>query len=106
MTNSQPAVRDADRPSTVVASRTKQPRNTLARLRVEAQLCPQVMMRVLGLIAQQAIVPATIQFERRTRSVRFEIAVDGLSDHSAEILLEKVRMIVTVRNARFVGRRR
>ena len=104
MTNSQPAVRDADRLSNL-GTRTKTPRASLARLRVEAHLCPQVMMRVLGLIAQQAIVPATIQFERRARSVRFEIEVDGLSDQSAQILLEKVRMIVTVRNARFVGRR-
>lgn len=106
MTNSQPAVRDADRLVTFATSRTKAPRNALARLRVEAQLCPQIMMRVLGLIAQQAIVPAAIQFERRARSVRFEIDLDGLSEQSAQILLEKVRMIVTVRDARFVGRRR
>lgn len=105
MTNSQPAVRDADRLSNSVTRRTKAPQDSLARLRVEAQLCPQVMMRVLGLIAQQAIVPATIQFERRARTVRFEIGVNGLSDQSEQTLLEKVRMIVSVRDARFVGRR-
>ena len=100
-----PFSQPADRLSAPAAPRTKAPRSAPTRFRVDAELCPHVMLRVLGLIAQQAVVPAAIRFERSARSVRFEVEVDGLSEHSAQILLEKVRMIVMVRNARFIGRR-
>lgn len=85
---------------------TKTPRSKLVRLRVRADHCPQVLLRVLGLIAQQAVIPVTIAAERRTRELRFEIELDGLPDQSAKVLLAKVEAIVAVRSARIASRQR
>ncbi len=71
----------------------------LHRFRVTADLCPQAMLRILGLIAQNGLVPRRIVCERLEDRLYAEIAVTGLAPDRAEILLAKIATIVTVREA-------
>ena len=78
-------------------------RGDLVRLQVDAGICPQVLLRVLGLISQQGLVPLNISYERQRHRLRFLIEMDGLSEHSADVLARKVESIVMVRSARLLG---
>ena len=72
----------------------------LHRFHVTADHCPQAMLRILGLIAQNSLVPRRIVCERLEDRLYAEIAVTGLAPERAEILLAKIATIVTVREAR------
>lgn len=85
---------------------TKRRRNQLAILRVSAYICPQVVLRVLGLVAQHGAIPYSIGFARRPRSLRVEIVIDSLDQSAAEILLHKIRAVPMVRTARLRSRLR
>jgi len=84
----------------------KTPRDRLARLTVISEVCPQVVLRVLGLIAQQGRLPLSIAVERRARSQQLIVVLDDFAEHQAAILVEKVRTIVMVRSARLSRRAR
>ena len=81
----------------------KVPRHRVARLVVVADICPQVFLRVLGLLAQRDIVPLSIRFDHRPRSLRFEIDVNLRGAADAEIIAAKVGTIVRVRSARWAS---
>lgn len=83
---------------------SKAPRDRLTRLEVEAEICPQVLLRTLGLIAQHSLVPLTIDFEQRDAGLWFEIEVEGLRDNQAATLLSRVETLVMVRSARLSRR--
>jgi hypothetical protein len=103
MTNS--AVRGASRATSVFdhAHRSAKRRNDqLVRLLVSTDICPQVLLRVLGLVAQHGAIPWSTSFERRRRSLFIEIEFDAASPERAEMLLHKVRAIPTVRSARTI----
>ena len=74
-------------------------RERIARISVYAMLCPQLLPRVLGLVAQHALVPLTIMSQRRRTTMRLDIEVDGLPEAATAILVEKIRAIITVRSA-------
>jgi len=74
----------------------------LYRFHVTADLCPQAMLRILGLIAQNSLIPRRIVCERLEDRLYAEIAVAGLSPERAEILLAKIATIVTVRDAKLM----
>jgi hypothetical protein len=74
----------------------------LHRFHVTADLCPQAMLRILGLIAQNSLIPRRVVCERLEDRLYAEIAVAGLSADRAEILLAKIATIVTVRDARLM----
>ena len=69
----------------------------LHRFHVTADLCPQAMLRILGLIAQNSLIPRRVVCERLEDRLFAEISVAGLSAERAEILLAKIESIVTVR---------
>jgi hypothetical protein len=96
----------ARRAPAVLPVTPKAPRATLARLRVVADICPQVFLRTLGLIAQRDIVPLSMAFERRATRLHFEFELEGLSDQASEMLAAKVAELVRVRSARWVGTRK
>jgi acetolactate synthase regulatory subunit len=83
----------------------KVPRERLIRLDVEADLCPQVLLRVLGLVAQQWLIPLTITARSASDSIAIEVELDGaaLSAERAEVLLYKIEAIVSVREARLTA---
>ncbi len=66
---------------------------------VTADLCPQALLRILGLVAQNALIPRSMSCEHHDDRLDVRIAVDGLSPERAEILLHKISAIVTVREA-------
>lgn len=80
----------------------KVPRERLTRLDVDAGICPQVLLRVLGLISQQGLIPLTVSTERKRRYQRFMIELDDLSEHGAAVLVKKIESIVMVRSANLV----
>lgn len=71
----------------------------LATLHVTAESCPQVLLRVLGLIAQQGLIPYAIDFTRSQHSMRFAVAIDSLPPQRLETLLWKVEGIPAVTTA-------
>lgn len=79
---------------------SKTARGQLIWLQVVADHCPQILLRVLGLVARHGAIPHTIVFERRPRSLRIEVAVDALGPGTLENLAHKVGTIPTVRSAR------
>ncbi len=80
----------------------KTPNDRLCRLQVEAEICPNVLLRVLDLVSRHALVPLTITSERRDDHLWLEVAVDGLPERAAQILLGNVEAMVKVRDARLV----
>lgn len=97
------AVRGASRVKSVFdhARRSAKRRNDqLVRLRVSADICPQVLLRVLGLVAQHGAIPWSTSFEQRPRTLHVEVLFDIQNRDRAEILLRKVQAIPTVRLAR------
>lgn len=85
---------------------TKRRRSQLAVLRVSAFICPQILLRVLGLVAQHGAIPYSIGFARRPHSVRIDIVIDSLTPRAAEILLHKIRALPMVRTANLRSRLR
>ena len=73
------------------------------RFHVTADLCPQALLRILGLVAQHMLIPRLMVCERRDDPIRADLALDGLTPERAEILLAKIAMIVTVREALLTG---
>ena len=67
---------------------------------VSAAPCPQVLLRVLGLFAQQDLLLDHIDASRTRRSLRITISVSDLEPHRATIIAEKMRQVVRVRSVR------
>jgi acetolactate synthase regulatory subunit len=71
-----------------------------ACLEVTADHCPQVLLRVLGLIARHAAIPHGILIERDQSSLRIEVEVDALAPAHLRTLNFKIEDIPTVRSSR------
>lgn len=63
---------------------------------VTASLCPQVLLRILGLFAQQSIIPQSIHCEQCENELHATVALINLSSQQAEILHAKIASIVMV----------
>ena len=72
--------------------------NRLHCFHVVADPCPQALLRILGLIAQNSLIPLSVVCERHAGQLHARIALYGLSPERAEILLAKIATIVTVRD--------
>jgi len=81
-------------------------RPDLIRLHVSGDLCLNLLPRLLGLVAQFDAIPYGIALTRRQASLRLTVDLNRLEDRRAEILLNKVAEIPTVRQARLVTVRR
>lgn len=88
------------------AAPVKAPRAMIRRLKVVTEICPQVFLRTLDLMAQRGIVPLSINYEQRRTRLYFEIEVEGVSEAIAATLAAKVAEFVRVRSARWVLPRR
>ena len=62
--------------------------------RVVAARTPQVMLRILGLFAQQDFVPERVRMDVVDDMIWVALSVDGLTRHGAEIIAEKLRALV------------
>lgn len=77
---------------------TKVPRERIVTLSVAADPCPQLLIRVLGLIARHGIVPLSIAAEMRETVHYVAVDIDGVSAQM-KALLAKIEAMVTVRSA-------
>lgn len=80
----------------------KVPRDRIVTLAVDAEPCPQALLRVLGMIAQQGLVAMSIVAERTDDGQRVAVAIDALPEERMEVLLARLEAIVAVRGARIV----
>jgi hypothetical protein len=81
-------------------------RPNLVRLHVSGDICPNLLPRLLGLVAQFDEIPYGIALTRCRASLKLSIDLGRLADSRAETLLNKVAGIPTVRGARLVALRR
>jgi len=86
------------------APKTARPK--LVRLHVSGDICPNLLPRLLGLVAQFDEIPYGIALTRHRASLKLSIDLGRLEDPRAETLLNKVAGIPTVRGARLVALRR
>lgn len=70
------------------------------RLSVTADLCPQITLRVLGLLAQRSIIPATIAVTHRPRSLALVVVFAPADAQQGAVLLAKIEALVGVRRVR------
>jgi hypothetical protein len=77
----------------------KTPRSDLVHLNVTGDLCPNLLPRVLGLVAQFDLIPCGIALTRSRAQLRLALELDRPDHRRAEILLHKVEAIPTVRRA-------
>jgi hypothetical protein len=84
----------------------KTARPDLVRLHVSGDICPNLLPRLLGLVAQFDEIPYGIALTRHRASLKLSIDLGRLEDPRAETLLNKVAGIPTVRGARLVALRR
>lgn len=72
-------------------------RENTALISVEAELCPQVMMRVLGSLTSRGILPFTISVRCDDRSQLIEIELAKPSQSMLPLVHNGLRRIVNVR---------
>lgn len=75
------------------------PRERLAILAIEAELCPHVLARILAFLAVRQLVAFSINIERGVRAQIVEIEVDG-ANGAAMPVLHELRRLPMVRQAR------
>jgi acetolactate synthase regulatory subunit len=83
----------------------KTPRAELILLAIEADDCPQILLRVLGLVARDGSIPATIEASRTDKGISIAIALDRVSPHVSERIALQVAQMPTVREVQLGGRR-
>lgn len=71
-----------------------------ASFAITAERCPQVLCRLLGLVAQQGRLVAWLHVKSSTRSYRVSLGVPEIDSHRAEILGHKMGALVSVRTVR------
>lgn len=83
------------------ATAAKPPRATLRQLVVEADFCPEMLPRLFGILAQQALLPLAIDYARSRDSVTVSITLAPVVPAVAALLVGRIERIVTVRRAGF-----
>ena len=75
-----------------------QPR--LARFAITTERCPQVLCRLLGLIAQQDRLVDAVRVDSSARICRISLEIRAIDPHRAAIVAEKMRGLVRVRTVK------
>jgi hypothetical protein len=71
-----------------------------ANFLVTAERCPQILCRLIGLVAQQDRLTSRVDAIDTGRILRITIHVPGLGEQGAAIIAEKMRQSVSVRTVR------
>lgn len=75
--------------------------NTRTRFSVQAEFEPSTLSRVLELFAVRGLAYDTMSARKTNDGLQWiELDCSDVEDHSASILLNKIRQIITVRSAR------
>jgi acetolactate synthase regulatory subunit len=75
----------------------KTPRELLVTFEIEADHCPQVLLRMLGLMSREGTVPATIAVTRSTDMIKIAVELDGASPDRSEHLKWRIEAMPAVR---------
>lgn len=67
---------------------------------ITAERCPQILCRLLGLIAQQDRLVDWIEAQSSARTCRVSLGVRDIDPQRAAIIAEKMRSLVRVRTVR------
>jgi hypothetical protein len=67
------------------------------RFAIAGDACPQLALRLLGLFAQQDLLPAEVTIRCNLDAVEMAIIQPGLDPHRAGIIAEKMRAMIMVR---------
>lgn len=76
---------------------SKAPRATLRRLSVEASECEQFLPRLLGIVANYALIPASIDYARTADGLRVDIVVADVDERTAGLLEGRIGRLIQVR---------
>ena len=82
----------------------KTPCSDLVRLNIEADDCPQVLLRVLGLVARDGTIPVTIEAARLEEGIAIAIELDRVLVNRCESMVHRIAGIVAVRAVTLEGR--
>ncbi|MBH9399978.1 hypothetical protein I5L42_30630 [Pseudomonas aeruginosa] len=73
---------------------------TLSIFHVEGMAAPELLCRVLNLFAVQSFTPERVRADREEHKIRLTLSYQGLSQHRASVIAEKLRSLVTVLGVR------
>ena len=75
--------------------------NSRTRFSVQAELEPSALSRVLELFSVRGLEYDTMSARKTNDGLQWiELDCSGVGDHSANILLNKIRQIITVKSAK------
>lgn len=75
----------------------KTPRDQLMDFTIETHICPQVTLRVLGLLTQQNVEYGTLSVDHQKRGIVIQFTTKVLKPEHLEKLQAKLEAIVMVR---------
>ena len=67
-----------------------------ATFAIRTELCPQILCRLLGLIAQQGRMVEWVEARRGSNCLHVSLSVAGIDRQQAEIVAAKMRSLVPV----------
>ena len=70
----------------------------VARLTIEADRCVELLPRVLGVLAQQSLIPAAISFQALDDSLSLTLDLDSPEQPTACLLVGRIERIVAIRS--------
>lgn len=94
----------ARRHPTLNASSSKTPSADLVLLEIETDDCPQVLLRVLGVVARDGTIPVTIEAARLEDGLAIAIGLDGMSAPARQTIAYRVAGYPAVRKVSMAGR--
>lgn len=77
-------------------SSVKAPREALWRLDVDCRSCTEALPRLFGVLAQQGLIPATIDYRATAQGFAITMTVAPANDRIAALLAGRIERIVTV----------
>ncbi len=71
---------------------------------VRAHACPHVVNRVVGLFAQQELIPSRLVVRQDGDALAIRLVQRDLPAHRAAVIAEKIRAMVAVESVRLAAR--
>jgi len=77
----------------------KTPCDQLVTFEIEADHCPQVLLRVLGLMTRDGTIPVTVAVRRTEDAILIAVGLDGATANRCDHLRQRIEEVPTVRTA-------
>jgi len=77
----------------------KTPRDQLFTMQIEADHCPQVLLRVLGLMTRDGTIPVSVNVTRSEDALLIAVTLDGATAERCARLKDRIEEVPTVRKA-------